>query len=73
MNALSKYTVIIRPDNNGTYVAYLPAISGCHAWGETPDRARQELNNVFEMIQEEYEEESKILPKDIDVVIANAS
>jgi predicted RNase H-like HicB family nuclease len=73
MNILSKYTIIIRPDDNDTYVAYLPAISGCHAYGNTPEEARQELNNVFEMIQEEYKEESKVLPKDIEVVLANAS
>ena len=60
MNNLSKYT-IIRPDDNDTYVAYLPTISGCHAYGNTPEEARQELNNVFGMIQEEYKEESKIL------------
>jgi predicted RNase H-like HicB family nuclease len=60
MNSLSKYT-IIRPDDNDTYVAYLPTISGCHAYGNTPEEARQELNNVFGMIQEEYKEESKIL------------
>ncbi|WP_225892478.1 type II toxin-antitoxin system HicB family antitoxin [Nostoc sphaeroides] len=29
----------MRPDNNGTFVAYVPAISGCHAWGQTPDEA----------------------------------
>jgi predicted RNase H-like HicB family nuclease len=61
MNSLSKYTIIIRPDDNDTYVAYLPTISGCHAYGNTPEEARQELNNVFGMIQEEYKEESKIL------------
>ena len=61
MNSLSKYTIIIRPDDNDTSVAYLPTISGCHAYGNTPEEARQELNNVFGMIQEEYKEESKIL------------
>ncbi len=48
------YTVVIRPDDNGTFVAYVPAIDGCHAWGRTPDEARAELANVFDMIAEEY-------------------
>ncbi len=34
MKSLQDYTTVIRPDNNGTYVAYIPAISGCHAWVE---------------------------------------
>jgi len=54
MKSLQDYTTVIRPDDNGTYVAYIPAISGCHAWEKTPDEARLELNYVFEMIQEEY-------------------
>ncbi len=54
MKSLQDYTVVIRPDDNGTFVAYVPAISSCHAWGRTPDEARAELVNVFEMIQEEY-------------------
>lgn len=53
MELLQNYTIVIRPDDNGTFVAYVPAISGCHAWGKTPDEARAELAFVFEMIQEE--------------------
>ncbi|MEH2056295.1 MAG: type II toxin-antitoxin system HicB family antitoxin [Nostoc sp.] len=40
MKSLKDYTTVIRPDNNGTFVAYIPAISGCHPWGQTPDEAR---------------------------------
>ena len=56
MKSLKDYTIIIRLDDNNTFVAYVPAIPGCHAWGETLDEARAELANVFEMIQEEYAE-----------------
>lgn len=57
MKSLQDYTTVIRPDNNGTFVAYIAAISSCHAWGQTPDEARAELVYVFEMIQEEYKED----------------
>lgn len=73
MKSLQDYTVVIRPDDNGTFVAYVPAISSCHAWGRTPDEARTELVYVFEMIQEEYAEEGRSLPGNVDMVIANAS
>ncbi|MEM1392110.1 MAG: type II toxin-antitoxin system HicB family antitoxin [Cyanobacteria bacterium P01_H01_bin.150] len=56
MKSLKDYTIVIRPDNNNTFVAYVPAIPGCHAWGQNLDEARAELINVFEMIQEEYAE-----------------
>jgi len=63
------FTVILRPDDNGTFVAYVPAIPGCHAWGRTSQEAHAELANVFEMIKEEYEEENKPLPRDINIEI----
>jgi predicted RNase H-like HicB family nuclease len=37
----------------GTFVACVPAIAGCHAWGQTVKEAQAELVNVFEMICEE--------------------
>ncbi len=73
MKSLQNYTTVVRPDDNSTFVAYVPAIPGCHAWGETPDEARAELANVFEMIREEYLEAGKLLPRDVELVIANAS
>lgn len=67
MKRLYDYTVILRPDDNGTFVAFVPAIPGCHAWGHTPEEAQIELLNVFDMIREEHEEEGQMLPEDIDV------
>lgn len=73
MKSLQDYITVIRPDDNGTFVAYVPAIEGCHAWGKTPDEARTELVSVFDMIQEEYQEAGRSLPEDVELVIANAS
>lgn len=44
---------MLRPDDNGTFVAYVPAIAGCHAGGQTVEEAQAELVNVFKMIHEE--------------------
>lgn len=73
MKSLQNYTIVIRPDDNNTFVAYVPAIEGCHAWGETAEAAKAELNNVFAMILEEYQEMGRSLPKDVELVINNAS
>jgi predicted RNase H-like HicB family nuclease len=72
MKQLQDYTMVVRPDDNGTFVAYLPAIPGCHAWGETSEQACEGLADVFGMIQEEYRESEKPLPEDVEVVVANA-
>jgi predicted RNase H-like HicB family nuclease len=73
MESLQNYTIVIRPDNNNTFVAYVPAIEGCHAWGETSEAARAELDNVFAMILEEYQEMGLFLPQDVELVVATAS
>jgi len=52
---------VVRLDDNGTFVAYLPAILGCHAWGETPAQACEGLADVFDMIREEYWQGGKSL------------
>ncbi len=72
MPNLDRYTIVIRPDDNGTFVAYLPAVPGCHAIGKTPAEAQAELVNVFDMIAEEYEEEGRTLPRDVPVLVADA-
>jgi predicted RNase H-like HicB family nuclease len=72
MRSLKNYTVVLRPDSNGTFVAYVPAIIGCHAWGQTTEEAQAELVQVFEMIRDEYKETGKELPEDVEVAVTHA-
>lgn len=58
---LSDYTVVVQPDAE-EFLAYVPAIPGCHAAGTTPDEARTELENVFAMFAEHAEERGVALP-----------
>lgn len=73
MKSLENYISIIRPDDNGTFVAYIPAIPGCHANGETPEKAMQNLRDVFEMIQEEYLEERRDMPSEVQIFVVRES
>ncbi|MEA5596649.1 type II toxin-antitoxin system HicB family antitoxin [Rivularia sp. UHCC 0363] len=73
MKSLQDYTVVIRPDENNTFVAYIPAIPACHAWGKTSDEASAELVNVFQMIQEDYAEEGRFLSDNFELGISNAN
>ncbi len=72
MKHLNDYTIVTIPDDNGTFVAYIPAIQGCHAWGETPEQARAELQNVFDMITEEFRENGLSLPKNVSLTVSHA-
>jgi predicted RNase H-like HicB family nuclease len=70
--SLEDYTIVLRPDD-GTFVAYVPAIPGCHAIGDTPEEARRELEGVYEMTVEHYQERGLELPPDVRELIAVAS
>jgi predicted RNase H-like HicB family nuclease len=72
MPDLNSYTIVIKPDDNDTYVAYVPAIPGCHAVGRTSAEAQAALADVFAMIAEEYEEEKRQLPPDVPLKVASA-
>ena len=72
MKTLFDYHVVCRRDDNGSYVAYVPAIGGCHAIGRTPEEAQRELHNVFDMIAEERAERGEPLPEDVQLTVAHA-
>lgn len=72
MRSLKNYIVVLRPDDNGTFIAYVPAIVGCHAWGQTLEEAQSELVHVFEMIRDEYQKAGQELPEDVEVAVTLA-
>ncbi len=72
MKTLFDYQVVCRRDDNGSFVAYVPALAGCHAIGQTLQEAQQELQNVFDMIAEEYQTSGKPMPDDVQLVEAHA-
>jgi predicted RNase H-like HicB family nuclease len=72
MPNLFDYQVVCRKDD-ANYVAYVPAIVGCHAIGATPAEAQSELQDVFDMILDEYALRGEPLPHDVTLAIAHAS
>jgi predicted RNase H-like HicB family nuclease len=68
MKTLADYTVVVMPDD-GTWVAYVPAIPGCHAIGDSPEDARLELDGVFDMFQADYAESGESMPGDVKELV----
>ncbi len=52
------------------YFADLPAMPGCHAWGETPEDAEENLRSMARAFLESYEAHGDELPT---AVIASKS
>lgn len=72
MPGLFDYQVVCHRDTNGSYVAYVPALPGCQAVGDSPNEAQMELENVFAMIREEYAEQGKVMPADVELTVTHA-
>jgi predicted RNase H-like HicB family nuclease len=63
------YKVVLYRQQDGSWVAEIPAIAGCYALMDTRETALAELSNVFGMIAEEYREKGLTLPSDTTEIV----
>jgi predicted RNase H-like HicB family nuclease len=66
---LDNYKIVLYRQVDGSWVAEIPAISGCYALMPTREKALEELNAVFHMISEEYREKGLALPADTTEIV----
>src|SRR6266852_9180947 len=66
---LENYKTILYRQEDGSWVAEIPAIPGCYALMDTREAALAELTRVFEMIAEEYREKGQKLPADTTEIV----
>ena len=68
-SGLDVYKIVLYRQNDGAWVAEVPAIAGCYALMPTREEALTELGHVFDMIAEEYEERGASLPEDTTEIV----
>lgn len=66
---LQDYKIVLYRQEDGSWVAEVPALSGCYALMETKEEALDELGRVFQMIGEEYREKGLLLPEDTTEIL----
>jgi predicted RNase H-like HicB family nuclease len=66
---LEDYKTVLYRQQDGSWVAEIPAIAGCYALMETREAALAELGNVFNRIAEEYRERGLTLPSDTTEIV----
>ena len=66
---LNDYKTILYHQEDGSWVAEIPAISGCYALMPTREEALAELTKVFEMLAEEHREKGIPLPADTTEIL----
>ncbi len=63
-----RYTVVLERDEDGIYIATVPALPGCISDGPTVEEA---LRNVREAVQayiEDLREDGENIPNDIEII-----
>jgi len=63
------YKTVLYRQEDGSWVAEIPAIPGCYALMDSRDAALAELENVFSLIAEEYRQKGHPLPADSTEII----
>ncbi len=66
---LEDYKTVFYRQGDGSWVAEIPAISGCYALMPTREEALVELHEVFEMIATEYREKGLPPPADTTEIV----
>ena len=70
MNLYKLPIVLYEPsdDTNDMYMAEVPLLPGCRAWGDTPSLALEYIQGVSEAFIESYAEHGVPLPVDLDAL-----
>ena len=63
------YKVVIYRQDDGSWVAEIPALGGCYALMDTREAALHELEHVFALIAQEYRDRGEPLPKDTTEIV----
>lgn len=58
------YRIIIEPDERNTYHAYIPALPGCHTWGVTIEKTRENVRDAIDVYLRSLRADGAKIPED---------
>ncbi len=67
--SLENYKTVLYRQEDGSWIAEVPAIPGCYSLMTTREEALAELSQVFDMIADEYRQKGILLPKDTTEIV----
>ena len=59
------FTAIIEPDG-GQFHAHVPALPGCHSFGDTPDEALINIQEAIQLHVESMLEDGEEIPQELE-------
>ena len=63
------YRVIIEPDENNTFHAYVPSLPGCHTWGESLEETRKNVRDAIDVYLRSLSADGESIPEDNGIEI----
>ena len=63
------YKVVLYRQDDGSWVAEVPALGGCYALMDTREAALAELQHVFASIAQEHQDRGHALPEDTTEIV----
>jgi len=61
------YRVIIEPDENNVFHAYVPALPGCHTWGKGMEETRRNVRDAIDVYLRSLVADGELVPRDLGV------
>ena len=58
------FRVIIEPDEHQTFHAFVPALPGCHTWGESLTETQQRIREAIELYVEDLLASDEPVPQE---------
>ena len=56
------FRIIIEPDEDNTFHGYVPALPGCHTWGQSLQEAKDNLDDAIRLYVSSLLSDGKAVP-----------
>ena len=66
---IADYKTVLYRQDDGSWVAEIPALRGCYALMNTRAEALEELSCVFDLVAAEYRDQGRELPADTTEIV----
>ncbi len=65
---IMRFTVVLEKDEDGVYVATVPALPGCISDGQTVEEAMSNIKDAIRGFIEDMKADGETIPHDIDII-----
>lgn len=63
------FTIIFEMEEDGSYHAYCPTLSGCHSYGATIEEAKKNIKEAIEAYLGSLRKDGEAIPEEKDILV----